>query len=449
VWLLAAAAACSQEATPLPATAQVLLHVDTDAPLPGGASGSPNALFDRLRVTFIPPDPSTPCGGCTQDFALTTALLSSRLLSVGAPLPPGQAGWLAHVQMYPQAFASALGDPDPDTTVDVTASIPPLADTGVVDLTLLLSTADVGQPVGTAAAPVQPVAGTVTTSQVGSWAPAKPTPCTQSARTGEVCVPGGAFWMGTSLPVNPPHAAIAYLHPRLVTLSPFFLGATEVTVAAFRKFASPQQQWTGSMSGASSLDWCTFTATPGALDDHPINCIVWDLARGYCRSIGADLPTEAQWEYAAGGLVGSFFVWGTDLPQCGDGVWGKGGAGYFGYLVNTCTPPARPTEAPAAFVDGGHGLDKLSLDGGTIYDLAGNVSEWTLDAWDSPDGPCWGTAKVYTDPVCGDVASATYRAVRGGGWYLNGNELPAVTRTQVFGDRYSVTDGFRCARPGM
>jgi formylglycine-generating enzyme required for sulfatase activity len=92
-------------------------------------------------------------------------------------------------------------------------------------------------------------------------------------------------------------------------------------------------------------------------------------------------------------------------------------------------------------------LDELSLEGGTVYDLAGNLSEWTLDAWDTSEGPCWNAARIYTDPICGDVARALYRAVRGGTWYGFGTELAAVTRLMIDTEGYAVADGFRCARP--
>jgi len=286
-WLVAAVA-CSGSVLPtLPATAQIVLHLDTDAPLPDGPAGGPPALFDRVRITFLPPPASSsPCDACTQDFAISTPLATDLQMSVGAVLPPGETGWLVHVQMYPLAFTPATGDPDPDTTVDVTASLPALAPTGVLDQALFLSTDAVGQPQGSISSPVSTTDGIVSSSQVGSWAPAKIVPCTTQPKNDDVCVPGGAYWMGTTRSANPPTANVAYLPPRLVTLSPFYLGAKEVTVAQFRSFGEPDQAdwWTGSDAGTVADDWCTFSPTPGALDDHPMNCVTWQLARGYCRS---------------------------------------------------------------------------------------------------------------------------------------------------------------------
>ena len=45
---------------------------------------------------------------------------------------------------------------------------------------------------------------------------------------------------------------------------------------------------------------CTWTSTPGGREDHPLTCVDWHSARSFCQFRGGDLPTEAQWEYAAG-----------------------------------------------------------------------------------------------------------------------------------------------------
>src|SRR5205823_4305505 len=106
------------------------------------------------------------------------------------------------------------------------------------------------------------------------------------------------------------------------------------------------------------------------------------------------LPTEAQWEYAATGRGWQNpYVWGDDSPTCARAVYGRNKG-----------PPVlgSPSEC---FVDGmpdhpfSVGSADVSRDG--AYDLAGNVTEWTLDQ-DAPtdgSGPCW-TSTRYVDPVC-------------------------------------------------
>ena len=338
-------AACGQASTPSP-EGQLLLYIDTDAPLPDAPPGSPPPLFDRLRVTLLPPGQSTPCDGCTQDFELTTPLLAGLGASVGMVPPTGQAGWTAHVQMFPSEFATATGDPDPETTVDVTVALPAVTPTGVQALTVTLATADVGQPVGSSAAQV--TAGEPTASAVGTWGPARRVGCTSAPRDGEVCVPGGATWVGTTQTANPPLPNTARLPPRIVVLSPFFLDAAEVTVASFRQGGGQGAMPSTGATGATSIfDWCTFSPTPGPTDQAPVNCMVWSDARAYCQARGADLETEAQWEYVAGALQGSRFVWGSDLPDCDAGIWGRGGQGVFLADLHGCAP-AAPGSAPVA-----------------------------------------------------------------------------------------------------
>ena len=435
-------AACGQVSTP-PPDGQILLYVDTDAPLPDGPPGTPPALFDRLRVTLLPPGQSTPCNGCSQDFDLTTPLLAGLGASVGLAPPVGQAGWMAHVQMFPTEFTSATGDPDPETTVDVTVALPTVTPMGVQVLTVTLGTAQVGQPVSAATA--RTTEGEPVASLVGTWGPAQRVGCTNAPRAGEVCVPGGASWVGTTQTANPPLPNTARLPPRIVVLSPFFLDALEVTVASFRQGGGQGAlAATGTSGKTSILDWCTFSPSPGATDQAPVNCLTWAQARAYCQARGADLETEAQWEYVAGALQGSRFIWGSDLPDCDAGVWGRSGYGVFAAETHAC-PSAPPGSAPAALDASPRARDMLQLDGGTIYDIAGNVIEWTLDTWELPDGGCWGTARLYQDPVCGPEEDAAIHPARGGAWLSNGNELPAVQRYQ--GTVPDETKGLRCARP--
>jgi formylglycine-generating enzyme required for sulfatase activity len=434
-------AACGDASTP-PPDGQILLYIDTDAPLPDAPSGKPPPLFDRLRVALLPPGQSSPCDGCTQDFELTTPLLASLGASVGMAPPVGQTGWTAHVQMFPIEFATTTGDPDPETTVDVTIALPAVTPTGVHALTVTLGTADVGRPVSAAAASV--TEGEPAGSLVGTWGPARPVGCTNSPHPGEVCVPGGASWVGTTQTANPPLANTARLPPRIVTLSPFFLDAIETTVASFRQGGGQGALPSTERSGTDIYDWCTFSPSPGPGDDAPVNCLTWSEARAYCQARGADLETEAQWEYVAGALRGSRFVWGSDLPDCDAGVWGRSGYGVFTGDLHAC-PSATPGSAPAALDASPRALDALELEGGTVYDIAGNLIEWTLDTWDLPDGACWGAARVYADPVCGPQDDAGIHAARGGSWLSNGNELLAVNRYQ--GTVPDESKGLRCARP--
>ncbi len=111
------------------------------------------------------------------------------------------------------------------------------------------------------------------------------------------------------------------------------------------------------------------------MDDHPVVHIAFEDAEAYARWAGKDLPTEAQWEYAArGGLEGAKFTWGNEHSPGGmvmANTW-RGEFPWHRMLINgyeaTCPVGLFPANA--------YGL----------YDMAGNVWEWTSD-WYVPRPP--------------------------------------------------------------
>jgi len=83
---------------------------------------------------------------------------------------------------------------------------------------------------------------------------------------------------------------------------------------------------------------------------------------------------------------------------------------------------------------------------GTVFDLAGNVAEYTLDKWNLETGPCWARPGVYVNPVCDDP-STTERTNRGGEWASEDSFLLAAVRDWTRDGSVSAEVGFRCARP--
>jgi formylglycine-generating enzyme required for sulfatase activity len=328
--------------------------------------------------------------------------------------------------------------------VDVTFSLPSVGATGVIERTAFLPTDAVGLPMG----PIDTTPGAPSPSHVGTWADAHRTPCNREAGLDEVCVPGGAYWMGN------PHSIDTGLgdqanRSRLVVVSPFFLQRTEVTVAAYRLDASKSVlPWTGSTKGDQTNDYCTFTSTPDANEDKPVNCIYWADARNYCRARGGDLPTEAQIEYVAGGLVSHRFVWGEEAPTCSDAVYGRAGWGLFDNLISPCktsTPPGGPL--PVGFRVSPPRRDRLWTGTGTIFDLIGNVGEWARDEFQEQVGPCWSKGGVFRDPLC--QTGVGVHTARGGDWRTVGSLILASGRYGVDAKTASVVVGFRCARSGL
>ena len=171
----------------------------------------------------------------------------------------------------------------------------------------------------------------------------------------------------------------------------FWLGQTEVTQRAYSKVTGQKP------SG--------FTG-----DDLPVEQVSWDDATKYCQAIGGRLPTEAQWEYAARGSKG-----GQTYGELGDIAW------YDGNSSGRTHPVAQ--KKPNGF---------------GLYDMLGNVWEWTGD---------WYTEDYYRQRENKDPQgppSGTQRALRGGSWYIVSTYVRASFRNRfVPGGRFN-DFGFRC-----
>ena len=116
------------------------------------------------------------------------------------------------------------------------------------------------------------------------------------------------------------------------------------------------------------------------LMQHPVVHVAFEDVEAYARWAGKELPTEAEWEFAArGGLDAAEFVWGDELTPGGKhmaNVW----QGEFPYR-NTMDDGFEYTAPVGSFPPNGYGL----------YDMAGNVWQWTTDWYQEHgkiDSPC-------------------------------------------------------------
>jgi formylglycine-generating enzyme required for sulfatase activity len=117
--------------------------------------------------------------------------------------------------------------------------------------------------------------------------------------------------------------------------------------------------------------------------DHPVTHVAYEDAEAYATWSGQALPTEAEWEYAArGGLEGTVFAWGDDERPNGE-LMANHWQGEFPWR-NTGAKGWRGTTPVGLFAANGYGL----------YDMTGNVWEWTSDyyapagAGAEPRSPC-------------------------------------------------------------
>ena len=145
----------------------------------------------------------------------------------------------------------------------------------------------------------------------------------------------------------------------------------------------------------------------------PVSGVTLDDALAYAQWAGKTLPTEHQWEFVARGRENRSYPWGSlepDTTLCNFGD-------YLG-MPSIVTMHERGVTPEA------------------VFDLAGNVFEWTL-----------GYFVPYTSIIEGrqSVESEPRRVVRGGSWHSPPGELRNTFRKGLFRESQLATVGFRCA----
>ena len=413
----------------LPPFGQLVIFVTTDAPV--GAAGS-RSLFDRLRVEVFPPGANDACAGCTREFAIDDDRMQRGEASFGVFPQPGETGYRARVRVF-RSGGTASGEPRRGSTLERVVALPAIAGSGLIEVTVLLPLAELGVARGSLNAPVPAQPGPPAAGVVGTFAGARVVSCVGDAQPDEACVPGGAFWMGNPrLDILDPRETDGTAE-RVVVLSPFFLDRAEVTVAQLRA-ARVARVVDDPVEANPARPECVYTAATGDADDLPVNCLSWQRARAFCTKVGKRLPTEAEYEYAAGALESRGFPWGGDVPSCADAVHGGG---------ESCPERTRPRRAGSA------ARDRVRFGAAEVVDLAGNLRELVVDRFRPGGSTCWGVG-VFVDPVCERDPPETpvARSLRGGSYRDEGTLLRAALRSFIEDERFATSElvGFRCAR---
>ena len=285
---------------------------------------------------------------------------------------------------------------------------------------------------------------------------------------GMALIPGGEFLMGTDDRDGFPADGEGPVRP--VRVNPFYIDACAVTNQQFERFARE----TGYKTEAERFGWSFVfhmflrpkvrrmakqvvsdapwwwvingaywrrPEGPGSnlkrRWNHPVTHVSWNDATAYCQWAGKRLPTEAEWEYSArGGLSQKRYAWGDELTpnhehRCN--IW----QGTFPE-ENSADDGYKGTAPVDAYEPNGYGL----------YNVSGNVWEWTAD-WFSP------TFHVQTSSANGardnpqGPPSGQSKTIRGGSYLCHDsycNRYRVAARTSNTPDSSTGNLGFRCVR---
>jgi formylglycine-generating enzyme required for sulfatase activity/tRNA A-37 threonylcarbamoyl transferase component Bud32 len=255
-------------------------------------------------------------------------------------------------------------------------------------------------------------------------------------------IPAGDFSMGSndgSDDEKPVHT---------VYLDAYWIDQTEVTNDMFAEFVSDTayetdaeksgSSWTyqnGSWDQVNGANW-NHPRGPGSnlsgLGNHPVVHVSWNDAKAYCewRGDGTRLPTEAEWEKAAG--------WDDDRREQRVYPWGDA---FDGSRLNFCDKNCPASWADKTVDDGYEftapiGSYPLGASFYDLLDMAGNVWEWVSDWYDAYPG----------NTVSNDSYGTKYRVLRGGSWDLYEDFVRSSNRDRA--DPFYANDlvGFRCSR---
>lgn len=150
---------------------------------------------------------------------------------------------------------------------------------------------------------------------------------------------------------------------------------------------------------------------PDRYTDHPVTYVSWYGAWEYCKALGKTLPTVKQWRAAAGSAYGNLYPWGNaePNPSC---LFANAA------LSNDSNVYCKGDTVSVKDVNYANGLTREGL-----WQMAGNVSEWSLDK---------------------NSDNEEQRIVLGGGWDSNGDQLQLSSQRNISANSTLPSVGFRC-----
>jgi formylglycine-generating enzyme required for sulfatase activity len=294
---------------------------------------------------------------------------------------------------------------------------------------------------------------TPTSTPSPTWTPTVSFPITRTivitggVKVQMVYVPAGKFIMGSDEEDSDEDEQPVHT----VYLDAFYIDRTEVTNEQFEQFVQdnpdyktePGKIWDADLDDfieSGDVDWRRPQDPDDDLShkaDHPVVQVSWEDAEAYCRWRGARLPTEAEWEKAAGWDHEQEWKlrwpWGNDPPT------GKKlnycDAQCEAYWKDTAIDDRRKTTAPVGSYPEG-----ASPYG--VLDMSGNVWEWVADYYDGD----YYKVSPAENPL-GPDANTGKRVLRGTSWFQGyGKEGRAASRFSAVPDTRHFDIGFRCSQ---
>lgn len=215
-----------------------------------------------------------------------------------------------------------------------------------------------------------------------------------------------------------------------VKLDPYFIDQTEVTNSTYATCveagtcAPPQRR--------SATFHPNYYGEP-AYADYPVIFVTWYQAQNFCEWRGGRLPSEAEWEYAAGFKPAIaqklIYPWGNVMNEAN---------------ANFCDTNCTDEKRNVAFDDGQRGLAPVAtypngVSSFAVHDMAGNVMEWVFDWY----GAAYYAESSNINPL--GLPDGDAKVLRGGSWLSTLEGLEVTIRRSFVPEVARANIGFRCA----